>query len=121
MRYAPVMNDRYIGQLVHGNVEVMVLSVLARGPLHVYGIKKAVYLASSGYFGLSEGRLYPLLRRFERLGYVVGRNALSSTGRLVREYSLTVDGRTELDARITAWRIFSAKLNGIMEQGGDVV
>ena len=114
-RYDVFMNDRYIGQLIHGNVEIMVLKVLSKGALHVYGIKKYVYDHSDGYFGLSEGRLYPLLKKFEKYGYVSSRPSISTTGRMVCEYSLTKVGRDELDVRMNARRIFAGKLNKVLD------
>ena len=114
VRYGLCMEDIHIAQLLHGNVETLVLMVLSEGALHVYGIKKMLYDRSDGYFGLSEGRLYPLLRKLESRGFVCGYEAISDTGRQVREYSLTQAGRTDLNAHIKAWDIFSDKMNKVM-------
>ena len=108
------MEDRHITQLLHGNVEALVLKVLSGGSLHVYGIKKMLYDCSDGYLGLAEGRLYPLLKQLESRGLVCGRKAISSTGRVVREYNLTQAGSSYLDARIRAWGIFARKINKII-------
>ena len=108
------MEDNHITQLLHGNVEALVLKVLAEGSLHVYGIKKMLYDRSDGYFGLAEGRLYPLLRQLESRGFVSGRQSISGTGRRVYEYSLTAAGRSYLDAHIRAWGIFAHKMNKVI-------
>jgi DNA-binding PadR family transcriptional regulator len=109
------MNESHFRQLLCGSVETLVLKALSGGALHVYGIKKMMYDRSDGYLGLAEGRLYPLLRQLESRGFVCGREAISSTGRRVREYSLTQAGRGELDAQIKAWSIFSHKMNQILD------
>jgi len=108
------MKETHIRQLLCGNVETLVLKVLSGGALHVYGIKKMIYDRSDGYLGLAEGRLYPLLRQLESRGCVSGCDAISSTGRRVREYSLTQGGRSELDAQINAWLIFTDKMNKVL-------
>ena len=113
-RYGCWMEESHITQLLHGNVETLVLKVLSQGSLHVYGIKKMLYDRSDGYLGLAEGRLYPLLRQLESRGFVSGRQAISSTGRRVREYRLTQVGRSYLDAHIKAWDIFSRKMNKVL-------
>ena len=109
------MEEIHITQLLYGNVETLVLKVLSGGSLHVYGIKKMLYDCSDGYLWLAEGRLYPLLRQLESRGLVCGRNAISCTGRRVREYSLTHAGRSELDAQIKAWVIFAHKMNKVLK------
>ena len=111
--YAVCMKETHIRQLLCGNVETLVLKVLYGGALHVYGIRKTLYERSNGYLGLAEGRLYPLLRQMESRGLVCGCNAISCTGRRVREYSLTQIGRSELDTQIKAWSIFAQKMNKV--------
>jgi len=108
------MEEIHIAQLLHGNVETLVLKVLAEGALHVYGIKKMLYDRSDGYLGLSEGRLYPLLRQLESRGLVLGQQAVSSTGRMVRQYRITQAGKNNLDAHIKAWDVFSEKMNKVL-------
>jgi DNA-binding PadR family transcriptional regulator len=71
-------------------------------------------MCSDGYFGLAEGRLYPLLRKLEECGFVCGKDAVSDSGRIVREYSLTQSGRNQLNAQIRAWTIFTQKMNKIL-------
>ena len=90
--------------------------MLSRGALHVYGIKREIYELSDGCFKLSEGRLYPLLRQLENRGFVSGQDAVSNTGRLVREYRLTQSGAVELAARLKAWEIFVHKINWILDK-----
>jgi len=108
------MEDRYFAQLMYGNVETLVLSVLAGGPLHGYGIRGHLREHSDGYVVLSEGRLYPLLRRMERDGLVRSRLTRSVTRREVREYRLTAAGTRDLEARLRAWRTFSRHMGVLL-------
>lgn len=103
-----------IAQLLHGNVETLVLKILSEKALHVYGIKKMLYEHSDGYLGLAEGRLYPLLKELERHKLVRGRNTTSDTKRKVRKYTLTRTGQKELDTRLQAWKTFANKMNNIL-------
>ena len=111
------MEDRHMAELLHGNAAVLVLKVLSRGALHVYGIKRELYVRTDGYLGLSEGRLYPLLRRLERRGFVCGRDAVSNTGRRVRQYRISPAGRDELAAQMKAWNLFVGKMNSVLQSG----
>ena len=111
------MEDKHTAELLHGNVTVLVLKVLSRGPLHVYGIKRELYVRTDGYLGLAEGRLYPLLRHLERRGLVCGRDAVSNTGRRVRQYRITQVGRDELAAQTRAWLLFVGKMRSVLESG----
>jgi len=108
------MEDRHAAELLHGNVAVLVLKILSQGGLHVYGIKRELYVRTDGYLGLAEGRLYPLLRQLEKRCLVYGEVAVSSTGRNVREYRITEAGLNELAAQMKAWSLFVSKMNRVL-------
>jgi DNA-binding PadR family transcriptional regulator len=78
-----------------------ILLSLAAGPLHGYGIMKAVERESNGEVRLELGSLYRLLGRLLDLGAL----AADQTGDRRRNYSLTPFGRRVLEAearRLTA-------------------
>ncbi|MGZ4610486.1 MAG: PadR family transcriptional regulator, partial [Actinomycetes bacterium] len=51
-----------------GNLDLLLLSVLARGPAHGYAVIAALRDHSDGTFDLPEGTVYPALHRLERRG-----------------------------------------------------
>ncbi len=109
------MEYNHFSQLLYGNVETLVLKVLDEGSLHAYGIKKLLYIRTNGYLGLTEARLYPLLRQLENSHYISSKQVKSDTGRIVREYSITQAGRGDLSIQLNAWKIFVRKMNLVLD------
>lgn len=82
---------------------LLVLSVLADGPAHGYEIASRVRERSGDVLGLKEGTLYPRLYQLEREGEIQGEWRADS-GRRVRVYELTDQGRHRLDRELSEWR-----------------
>ena len=59
-------------ELLKGNTETLLLSLLELEPMYGYQIVKEMNQRSSGYFGFKEGTLYPALHRLERDNLVEG-------------------------------------------------
>jgi PadR family transcriptional regulator, regulatory protein PadR len=92
----------------------LVLAALGPGPLHGYGIIKAVEEMSEGRVHLRAGTLYGALDRLESQGYVAFQGEGSDGGPARRYYRLTADGqrllaseasRLEANARIAFARL----------------
>ena len=94
------------GELLKGNLELLLLAVLVEGPLHGYAAIEALKRRSGGAFDLQEGTVYPALHRLERDGLVTSRWS-SESGRRRRVYALTRDGRRELAERRASWESFT--------------
>jgi transcriptional regulator len=77
---------------------MLVLRVLGAGPLHGYAIAQRIHVLSDGQLNVEEGSLYPLLQRLLLNGSVKAAWTTSDTGRQVRAYRLTREGRRQLDA-----------------------
>ena len=86
-----------------GHVDLLLLSVLEKGPAHGYRLIEVLRERSEGAFDLAEGTLYPALYRLERRGFVASRWA-SVGGRGRRVYRLTNKGRREAVAEREEWR-----------------
>jgi DNA-binding PadR family transcriptional regulator len=108
------MTSDVFGQLTHGHAEILVLGVLSRGPLHGYAIRKDISKRSHGLLSPSFGGLYPLLQRLEKKHLISGKNVKSATGRVVRQYRLTLAGVREVAARRDLWRRFYRASNAIL-------
>jgi PadR family transcriptional regulator PadR len=94
------------GELLKGNLELLLLAVLTEGPLHGYAAIEALKRRSGGAFDLPEGTVYPALHRLERNGLVTSRWS-SESGRRRRVYALTRDGKRELAERRATWEGFT--------------
>lgn len=77
--------------------DLLILAVLAEGPLHGYGIIKAVEARSSSGVLLDPANLYRVLRRMRALGWI--REEDDSEERR-RTHRLTKEGRAILAAEL---------------------
>lgn len=99
--------------MLAGQIDLMVLAVVARQPSHGYAIIEALRLRSGGRLELAEGTIYPALYRLEQAGYLAS-DARTVGGRLRRTYRLTVAGRGALRERQRAWRVLVDSVEAIL-------
>src|SRR5213592_3017495 len=87
-----------------GTLVMLILRVLARGPLHGYAIAQRIAQVSKDELSVEEGSLYPALQKLLLKGWVTAAPAVSDTGRTVRDYRLTPSGRKQLDVEREKYR-----------------
>lgn len=104
----------HIGKdLVAAAATPLVLGILADGESYGYGILQRVKQLSGGELEWSDGMLYPLLHRLERLGFVESSWAASSAGRPRKHYQLTGDGQHALAEQRRQWTVVSDALQRV--------
>jgi PadR family transcriptional regulator PadR len=91
------------GDLLRGNLDLMVLSVLVEDAAYGYKIQQRLRTASHGLVDLRAGTLYPLLHRLEDDRLIRSRWD-DSTGRRRKWYTLTATGRRQLKCRARQWQ-----------------
>jgi PadR family transcriptional regulator, regulatory protein PadR len=96
-----------------GNLDLLLLSVLAAGPAHGYEVITALRRRSEGTFDLPEGTIYPALHRLENAGLLASDWA-DANGRRRRVYTLTDEGAAALAAEHTQWRRFAAGVQAVV-------
>src|SRR5579863_8083915 len=79
-----------------GALPMLILRVLQSGELHGYAIAQRIHVLSSEVLAVEEGLLYPTLQKMLAKGWVRAEWGTSETGRKVRFYRLTPDGRKQL-------------------------
>ena len=88
-----------------GSLALLVLKVLARrGPLHGYGITQRIHQVSKDLLRVEEGSLYPALHRMEEHGWIKAKWSTTDSGRRVRIYDITADGRTHVAEEEKRWK-----------------
>ena len=92
-----------------GHLDLLLLSVLARGPAHGYAVIAALRERSDGMFDLPEGTIYPALHRLEGTG-LLSSSWAEAGGRRRRVYALTQAGAEALANEQRQWRRFA---NGV--------
>jgi transcriptional regulator len=96
-----------------GNLDLLILEVLAPRPAHGYDVIESLRARSSGVFDLPEGTVYPALHRLEAAGLLAS-SWTAESGRRRRVYSLTRTGRTALTAQRRQWHDFSAAVGAVL-------
>lgn len=99
--------------LVAASAAPLVLAILGEGDSYGYAIIKRVAELSGGNLQWTDGMLYPVLHRLERLGYVEARWATAESGRRRRYYRITKAGRAHLNTQRRQWQVVDATLRGI--------
>jgi len=91
----------------------IVLAILAEGDSYGYAILQRVRELSGGHLEWTDGMLYPVLHRLERLGHVNARWKVAASGRRRKYYRITASGRAQLAEERRQWQAVDATLRGI--------
>lgn len=102
--------------LVAASAGPLVLAILAEGDSYGYAIIKRVGELSRGRLRWTDGMLYPVLHRLERLGYVKARWATAENGRRRRYYRITKAGQAHLEAQRQQWQVVDSTLRGLWRE-----
>ena len=98
-----------------GTLIMLVLRVLAGGPLHGYAIAQRIHTLSREELSVEEGSLYPALQKLLLKGWVKASPAISDTGRAVREYKLTPAGRKQLEIERANYRRVTVAIGAVLD------
>ncbi len=99
--------------LIAASSTPLVLAILAAEDSYGYAILKRVRELSGGRMQWTDGMLYPVLHRLERLGHVEARWQVAETGRRRKYYRITPRGRAQLTEERNQWQAVDATLRGI--------
>jgi transcriptional regulator len=96
---APLKSD-----LPQGTLDLLMLKVIAHGPVHGYAIAQRLEQVSRGVVQVPEGSLYPALHRLENRGLLAADWKETESGREAKFYRLTRKGRTQLGTETESWQ-----------------
>ena len=82
--------------LLPGTLDLLVLRILTRGPMHGYGIAQRLKDLSAEVLQVGESSLYPALQRLLLNGWVEAEWGSSENNRRARYYTITKAGRKHL-------------------------
>ena len=99
--------------LVAASATPLVLAILAEGESYGYSILKRVRELSGGDLEWTDGMLYPLLHRLERLGHVSSTWRTAESGRRRKHYLITEAGRAALAERQAQWQVVAEALDQV--------
>src|SRR5690348_9066457 len=90
-------------EFLKGTLDMLVLKIVALGPIHGYAIAQRVQQISRDFFQLQQGSLYPALHRLEDRGWLKAEWKATETGREAKFYALTAKGRRQLETEVENW------------------
>jgi PadR family transcriptional regulator PadR len=90
--------------LPQGTLDLLILKVIAFGPVHGYAIAQRLEQVSRGVVQVPEGSLYPALHRLENRGLLAADWKETETGREAKFYRLTRKGLKQLETETADWQ-----------------
>ena len=89
--------------LPQGTLDLLILRVVALGPVHGYAIAQRIQQVSKEALQIQQGSLYPALHRLENKNVLVAEWGPTESGREAKFYQLTAKGRTQLKTETESW------------------
>jgi PadR family transcriptional regulator, regulatory protein PadR len=106
--------EREKAEFLKGTLDMMILKVVAAGPIHGYAISHRIQQISKDFFQVPQGSLYPALHRLEERGWLDAEWKDSQTGREAKFYALTRQGRKQLETEMLHWEQLSDAVSLIL-------
>ena len=125
MTYAPYVEEKGIPMqpsqpdLPQGTLDMLILKVVATGPIHGYAIAQRIQQISRDVLQVRQGSLYPALHRLENKKLLAAEWKSSETGWEAKFYHLTRQGRKQLEAENDNWNHLRNAIELIMSSGGE--
>jgi transcriptional regulator len=94
-------------ELPQGTLDLLILRVVALGPIHGYAIAQRIQTISKEALQIQQGSLYPALHRLENKSFLIAEWGPTETGREAKFYRLTAKGRTQLKTETESWERLS--------------
>jgi DNA-binding PadR family transcriptional regulator len=107
--------------LIAASSTPIVLAILAEQDSYGYAIIKRVREISEGHMEWTDGMLYPVLHRLERLGFIKARWEKAETGRKRKYYGITSQGEAQLIEQRSQWQAVDATLRGVWKSIADSI
>ena len=102
-------------ELLQGTLDMLILKVLTRGPMHGFGIAERIQQLSDEVLSVGEGSLYPALFRLQDRGWITSVWGQSENNRRAKYYTLTKAGRKQLEVENEGWDRLCLAIRQIMQ------
>jgi transcriptional regulator len=100
--------------LIQGTLDLLILRTLALEPMHGWAIARRIQQVSVDVLKVTQGALYPALHRLEQQGWLESEWRPTGTGRDAKFYSLTREGREQLDRELAQWERLSQAIGMVI-------
>src|SRR5919109_662435 len=102
--------------LLQGTLDLLILKTIAREALHGWAISKRIQDLSDDVLSVQQGSLYPALHRLEHQGWIAAAWKETDLGRSAKFYSLTRDGRDQLERELATWNRLSSAVRLVIKR-----
>ena len=102
--------------LLQGTLDLLILKTIAREPLHGWAVSKRIQELSDDVLAVQQGSLYPALHRLEHQGWITADWKPTELGRTAKFYSLTREGRQQLERELEAWDRLSSAVRLLLKR-----
>jgi transcriptional regulator len=101
--------------LLQGTLDLLILQVVALGPVHGYAIAQRLNQISREALMVQQGSLYPALHRLEKRGWLRAEWRAAESGREAKFYALTAPGKRRLDVERAEWQRLSQAIALVLQ------
>jgi transcriptional regulator len=101
--------------LIQGTLDLLILKIVAHGPIHGYGVAQKILLTSKEILQVQQGSLYPALHRLERKGLLKSEWKESGNGPMAKLYSLTAAGRKQFQEERALWQRYAGAVALVLD------
>jgi PadR family transcriptional regulator PadR len=107
--------------LPQGTLDLLILRIVALGPIHGYAIAQRIQQVSREALQVQQGSLYPALHRLEYKKFLTAEWAESESGRDAKFYRLTLKGQMQLKHETESWARLTTAVGLILQNSeGDL-
>ena len=102
--------------LLQGTLDLLILKTIAREALHGWAISRRIQQLSGDVLAVQQGSLYPALHRLEHQGWIEADWRETELGRTAKFYSLTREGRQQLERELETWDRLSSAVRLLLKR-----
>ncbi|WP_445491305.1 PadR family transcriptional regulator [Niallia sp. 03133] len=91
-------------EIMKGSIDILLLSLLSKKDMYGYEMVKTLKENSNDIYTMSEGTLYPALKRLEKHEWIQSYWENSELGGRRKYYRIADSGKKELSRKLGEWR-----------------
>lgn len=91
-------------EMMKGSIDLILLSIIASKDMYGYEMVQVLKQSSDEAYSMSEGTLYPALKRLETQGTIISYWHEQENSRPRKYYSITEDGQKALESKLKDWQ-----------------